>query len=793
MKLNTKLLQIFLLLSFIPLATIGFLAYENSRRSIERNTTKHLMDICVLKEAEFQRWLEGSTRRLRGLAQRPLVRQYAKVLAHNPVTDQDRLQVSTQLLEDHLLPALTIMDDWQELFLLHPENGQILVSTTRSNEGKFREHRPYFIAGRERTYVSPIYYSIPLEQTTMTIATPVANADGGLFAVLVGRIDLTEVSVIMQQGYEFDSSKESYLVNSFNFLVTKTRFSEGIALKTAIHTKGVEDCLQQRNGFGLYDNYRGIPVIGAYRWLPKQALCILTELDQSEAFIPIVTLRTTIVRIAVFATLAVILSAILFSRYLAGPFQRLVSSTEYIGRGDFSHRVIIQTRDEMGQLALSFNQMSENLQRITASRDDLNTEIAERAKVEERLLLNESRLEALVQLNHMEEASLKDISDFTLEQSVQLTNSRLGFLGFMDADENEMVLHAWSKETMQDCTVNEKPIHYPIEKAGLWGEAVRRREVLIVDDCSRLHTGKKGVPEGHVPLHNLLCVPIFEGDRIVMLVAVANKASDYDESDVQQLTLLLEGCWKTIQHTRFEEERELFIQELSAKNAELERFTYTVSHDLKSPLITIKGFLGMLQTDALSNNVDALETDIRYISEAADNMQELLEDLLDLSRIGRIVNPPELISLQNVLDEAIGSVAGRIAERGVRIAFGSTLPEVYGDHMRLREVFENLLDNAVKFMGGQEQPRIEIHLRDDGDSQLLSVHDNGIGIAPQYQEKIFGLFEKLNAHAEGTGVGLTTVKRIIELHGGRIWVESEGEGRGSTFYFTLRKPPTEAE
>jgi PAS domain S-box-containing protein len=240
---------------------------------------------------------------------------------------------------------------------------------------------------------------------------------------------------------------------------------------------------------------------------------------------------------------------------------------------------------------------------------------------------------------------------------------------------------------------------------------------------------------------------------------------------------------------RAEAEREKLIAELEAKNAELERFTYTVSHDLKSPLVTVRGFLGFLEQDAANGDLERLRKDMQRIREATDTMQQLLNDLLELSRIGRMMNPPQELAFAALVQDALERLASPLTERGVQVTVASPLPQVYGDRPRLVEVVQNLVENAIKFCGDQPEPRITIgskHLRDD---VVFFVADNGIGIAPQYHEKIFGLFERLDPTIEGTGVGLALVKRIIEAHGGRIWVESEGQGQGSTFYFTL--PPAQ--
>lgn len=234
-----------------------------------------------------------------------------------------------------------------------------------------------------------------------------------------------------------------------------------------------------------------------------------------------------------------------------------------------------------------------------------------------------------------------------------------------------------------------------------------------------------------------------------------------------------------------EVEHERLIKELESRNAELERFTYTVSHDLRNPLVTIKGFVGMLEKDLNEGREDKVASDLRRIENAADKMQALLADLLELSRIGRIMNPPEEVNLAAVIKEAIETLDARLRSKNVIVHCSFDLPMVYGDRIRLREVFENLLDNAAKYMGNQPDPMIGIDSRVDDGETVFFVKDNGIGIEPQYQNKIFGLFDKLNPTSEGTGIGLALIKRIIEVHGGRIWVESEGLGKGSTFCFTI--------
>lgn len=227
------------------------------------------------------------------------------------------------------------------------------------------------------------------------------------------------------------------------------------------------------------------------------------------------------------------------------------------------------------------------------------------------------------------------------------------------------------------------------------------------------------------------------------------------------------------------------LNELKAKNDELQAFTYTVSHDLKAPLVTISGFLGYLEQDTKSGNLTRVNKDIQRIHDAVTKMQRLLNELLELSRIGRLTNTPEVVPFKEIVDEALSLVEGELQQNQVEVKVEAELPSIIGDRARLVQVVQNLVENAAKFKDSQLKPLIEIGVQEKEGERLFYVRDNGLGIEPVYHERIFGLFNKLDASSEGTGIGLALVRRIIEYHGGRIWVESEGLGKGAVFFFTL--------
>ena len=271
-----------------------------------------------------------------------------------------------------------------------------------------------------------------------------------------------------------------------------------------------------------------------------------------------------------------------------------------------------------------------------------------------------------------------------------------------------------------------------------------------------------------------------DGTHIIIILSIK---SVFDDSGK---FLYFEGLAEDVTERRKAEDTiNKQLSELETKNAELERFTYTVSHDLKSPLITIKGFIGHLLHDAKEGRFDRLESDVQRISNAADKMENLLQDLLELSRIGRVFNAPSSFSMSEIVKDALSLTHGIRTDKNIKILYDENMPSVSGDRIRIREVWQNLMENAVKYMGDQPEPEITIGCKTSDSGNIFYIKDNGIGIDPKYHKKIFGLFEKLEKNSEGTGIGLAIVKRIIELHNGNIWVESEGTGKGSSFCFTI--------
>ncbi|NNF51085.1 MAG: PAS domain S-box protein [Gammaproteobacteria bacterium] len=227
------------------------------------------------------------------------------------------------------------------------------------------------------------------------------------------------------------------------------------------------------------------------------------------------------------------------------------------------------------------------------------------------------------------------------------------------------------------------------------------------------------------------------------------------------------------------------VAELADKNLELERFTYTVSHDLKSPIITIRGFAREMARQLEAGTPEELREDLARIEKASARMQKLLDGLLVLSRSGKLSGPKQRVNMNRMVAEVIEIMQGQISETKAKIRVAEELPDVSGDPVRLFELVQNLLENALKFNAKGTAPEVIIGCEHIDAENRYFIEDNGVGIDPDDRERIFGLFEQVGQSDKGTGIGLSLARRILQVHGGTIWVEPARELGGARFVFVL--------
>jgi PAS domain S-box-containing protein len=428
---------------------------------------------------------------------------------------------------------------------------------------------------------------------------------------------------------------------------------------------------------------------------------------------------------------------LLIAGKISAPIKTLQKGAEIIGSGNLDYKVGTDAKDEIGQLSRTFDKMTESLKVTTVSRDELAKEVAERKRVEEKIKLAAKEWETTFN-------SIPDMVSVQ-DKDFKIVRVNKAYADTLKMKPNELIgkpcyeiIHG-TKEPRPNCPHKQT-----------------------------LETGKVVVEEFFEP-------------RLSMYLEVSTSPI-FDEKG--ECAGSVHVSKNISERKQAEEKLKKTFLDLERSNKELQQFAYVASHDLQEPLRTVASYTQLLKKrykDKLDENANVF---MQFAVDGAIRMQRLIDDLLMFSRIGAKGKLFEPTDFHLVLGQAITNL--RVAtEETHAIITNDDMPTAIADASHVTQLFQNLIGNAIKFRS-QETPHIHLSAELKGNEWLFSVRDNGIGIDPQYKEKIFKIFQRLHSIDEypGTGIGLAICERILELHGGKIWVESE-VGKGSTFYFTI--------
>jgi signal transduction histidine kinase len=377
---------LFSLFSLLTVAAFGYFSYRDSKAALEQATFNRLADVTALKEAELNSWLGSNQRSLRLLAQRPQVKDFAAEMLTIDIGSSEYEALRDDFRETHFHPIVNEDCCFAQLFLIRVTDGQVMASTDRSAERTFAESAPFFIQGQEGDYITAPAYDLRAQAVVMHASTPVFDAQGQLVAVLVAHIDLIEMRTIVSQRSDLYATKDSYLVNRFNFFVTESRFIPDAAFNQTARSEGVTRCLSGESGIGAYNDYRDVRVMGAFQWIENLGLCLVSEIDEAEALEPVRDLRQTAFGIGLIVLLVAGVASWLLSLTITRPISRLTALTQDVAGGNLDVRIEATGRDEIGQLSRAFSQMTASLKETTVTRDDLAIEVAQRKRVEDILV-----------------------------------------------------------------------------------------------------------------------------------------------------------------------------------------------------------------------------------------------------------------------------------------------------------------------------------------------------------------------------------------------------------------------
>lgn len=716
MKLTPRLTLIFILYALALLIGVGFLAYNSGRNFLRSATISELQATALEKEAALNRWVEERQTDIAMLASDPTTVAEASILMTAPRTSPEAQTAHKRLIEN-IQPSLG-SGEFLEASLIHPETGQVLASTDPSEEGKFKEDRPYFLSAKSGPYVQNPYYSFSHQSIFMTASSPVRTPDGRLLGVLAARLDLEGMNVIINRNTDRRKTGDAYLVNASNLFVTQPRFINNPAvLQRRVNTQAINRCLKQESGVIEAADYRQVPAFVVYRWLPERGLCLVVKMDETEAYDPIRAFGTTISIISAIALLLAAGLAAALARTLTRPILVLQTGVARFARGELDLRLAETPRDELGELAGEFNKMAEALA-------EQHTHLRRRAEqffnLTPDLLCTISPAGRLTDLNPAWEPTL----GYNREEL------KGGVLSDLIHPDDLGTVTSALKQVDSDST------------AGRF-------------ECRFLHR------QGHY-----------------RWLAWAIVLSPQDQ-------LLYAAARDTTERRLAEEKLQRQTEELERSNKELEQFAYVASHDLQEPLRIVSSYVQLLARRYRGKLDQDADEFIDFAVDGANRMKNLITDLLMYSRVGTHGKALAPVAMDEVFKRVTESLQLAIKDEDATVT-SDPLPPVLGDHVQMVQLLQNLIGNAIKFRDA-EPPRVHVGVRQQGEHWLFFVRDNGIGIEQQYLERIFIIFQRLHNRAEypGTGIGLAICRKIVERHGGQIWVEST-PGEGATFYFTLQ-------
>ncbi len=547
-SLTTRLLLYFLLLALVPLSIVGYVAYNRSQDALKERLFKHLTTTAILKEDEIRRWVVDETKSTRLLAQTPVIRRYVGPLLTAPETSADFL-TAYKAIGDYLAVALTEEPDLLEIFFLTDVGGKVVLSTNKEHEGEYNVTSTYFTEGRKGTYVQNVYFSVPLGKTTMTIATPVEDENGQRVGVLGVHLNLDRMDELMIEKGALGTTGETYLVDKYNVFVSQARFGSE-AFPRGVHTEGIDAALAGNNGTGLYENYQGVPVVGAYRWMDDLELALLAETEQKQAFAPVRQLGRVISLVSLGLVIGSTIIAHTMARQISGPVVVITKAAAEIAGGDLTQRAPVLTKDEIGILAQAFNDMASQLQELITG---LEQRVADRTR----------GLQAAAEVSYATTSVLD--RDELLRQVVELVRERfhLYYVGLFLLDEERQfaVLHAGTGEAGREMLAQGHKL--PVGGTSMIGWCVAKGQARIA-----LDVGEEAVRFDNPVLpetRSEMALPLRSRGRVIgaMTVQSAEEAA-FDEADIAVMQTMADQVAVAIDNARLFAETQAALEKVEA-------------------------------------------------------------------------------------------------------------------------------------------------------------------------------------------------------------------------------------
>ncbi len=770
--LGRTLLTAFLILAIVPLSAISWYATVRERHDIQREVTAELAAV----EVQGHQWVERRTASLAFLAVLPATRENVNTLVAAPGASESTASArSTAAARDALylqLQSLLSQDSTFRSLAVLDSEGDVLVSAGSMGVESLSGQMPALEAGREVAFQPTPFYA---DADAGLIATRrIVDQDGETVGWLAGWLSLNGLIADLRAVSSLGETGEIYLVDASGMALPQGR---------EVSSPGIDSALAGGQAEGLYDSYAGVPVIGVYRWMPDLGLVLAMEQSQDEAFATADSVTATVVGVTLLVALGTAVLAAVLTRQITQPIVRLTKSALSVAEGDLDQNVPVKSRDEIGILAYVFNRMTADLKALY---EDLEGKVAQRTALLQsanyQIQRRAIQMQASVEVGQAVTSILD--SDQLLEQVVQVVRSRFVYSHVAVYTANGGGEHLHLRAYAGDAD----PFHdglVPVDVPGPVGQAFREGGAVVEIRPIPITVGP---PTSYVSSE--VALPLRLGDRTLGVLDVQSTDEEgVDQDDVSVLQNVAHQITIALENARaYAVEREA-VERLKELDLSKRRFLANMSHELRTPLTNILGFSRLMLKGISGPLTEQQHSDLQIVYQDSQHLLGLINDLLDISHIeaGLMELEFQEVDLAQLIQSVMATASALVRDKNVELhqEIAPDMPKVEVDVARIRQVLLRLLANAAKFT---EQGSITVRAWPADGQAMVSVSDTGVGILEEDQERIFERFEQgtleNGRRPDGAGLGLALSKQFVEMHGGRIWVESE-VGKGATFTFSL--------
>ena len=779
-SIKKKTILLFLILALIPLLVMRLVIYPKAQNALQESLIQNLQSVGHKQAELIKGWTEERKGDVRVFAENPFT------LLATRITMEDKRFWRVSRYTHYIRYEYGYKD-----ILISDAEGIVHVSTTKGREGTDISEHEYFKKSMSgETFVSQIMHSkIPIENEfgklelglpTMVVSAPITDQNR-IMGVACFRVDVSEISEFLRS-IKLGTSGETYLIDKQGYMITESRFvpylkktglvKRGTTLElklinpeTGKLTKSVSECLKGYEGYDGegYLDYRGVKVIGFWQWIAELDWGIIAEIDYKEGYKEVIKLHRNVTTIMIIVTTGIIVFAFIMGQRMTAPILYLTDATRRMSSGDLTQNVNINSKDELGELANSFNMMARTI---------------------------EKRNEELQSSNIFMESMFDAIMDP---------------MTVLDKEGNILQVNKVAMDTYGENIVGEKCY------------CVYKGRESICDNCptmKSIETLQPANAEHYVKRDNkyvfIASYPILnkegELESIIKIVRditeqkkLEKELQDYTanlEKTVEERTRDLKSTNEEVKQRNIEIEKA--NEELRSLDKMKDSMIRDVTHELKSPVAQVQMAIGLWTGEANKEKMDK-EKGKRLNTIIDDNIQRLkktIQSILDLSVLesGRVAYQKENLDLEELINQVTAGLKLLAEKKNLSLTtrIPDKLPEVLGDRQEITRLISNLIDNAIKY---SESGEIVVSALRRPKQIEISVKDQGIGLSTPKgsYDKVFDRFFQERPSSDGSGVGLAICKKIVEAHGGKIWVESEGKGKGTTFKFTLSSDIKEQE